>query len=178
MKEQGASLSNGNTASAASSVTWIDEEAAQCPSPLVDNQAEREIPRHVASVISILLLGVFHRFISLILCFREPLKLYYKIIARSGGNSTDSSFQASSLRMQMAPLFWLQGGTISSGFDALGNAGWLITSYTLAMCATQSLVSFQGVSTQGAAPFPDRCSDGCELSRVVIEVDWAYRKSR
>ncbi|TVY80511.1 Vacuolar membrane amino acid uptake transporter fnx2 [Lachnellula suecica] len=30
-------------------------------------------------------------------------------------------------------------GTISSEFDKLGDAGWLITSYTLAMCATQSL---------------------------------------
>ncbi|EPE32005.1 MFS general substrate transporter [Glarea lozoyensis ATCC 20868] len=30
-------------------------------------------------------------------------------------------------------------GTISSEFDQLGNAGWLITSYTLAMCAAQSL---------------------------------------
>lgn len=33
-------------------------------------------------------------------------------------------------------------GTISSGFDDLGDAGWLISSYTLAMCAAQSLVSF------------------------------------
>jgi hypothetical protein len=33
-------------------------------------------------------------------------------------------------------------GTISSEFDQLGNAGWLITSYTLAMCAAQSLVGF------------------------------------
>ncbi|KAG4035758.1 hypothetical protein MFRU_001g05260 [Monilinia fructicola] len=30
-------------------------------------------------------------------------------------------------------------GTISSEFSDLGNAGWLISSYTLAMCATQSL---------------------------------------
>ncbi|OCK73579.1 putative tetracycline-efflux transporter [Lepidopterella palustris CBS 459.81] len=30
-------------------------------------------------------------------------------------------------------------GTISSEFDDLGSAGWLITSYTLAMCASQSL---------------------------------------
>ncbi|KAF7872240.1 hypothetical protein EAF04_003164 [Stromatinia cepivora] len=30
-------------------------------------------------------------------------------------------------------------GTISSEFNDLGNAGWLISSYTLAMCATQSL---------------------------------------
>jgi hypothetical protein len=32
-------------------------------------------------------------------------------------------------------------GTISSDFNDLGSAGWLITSYTLAMCAAQSLVS-------------------------------------
>jgi hypothetical protein len=31
-------------------------------------------------------------------------------------------------------------GTIASEFDDLGSAGWLITSYTLAMCASQSLV--------------------------------------
>ncbi|KAF4627684.1 hypothetical protein G7Y89_g10464 [Cudoniella acicularis] len=30
-------------------------------------------------------------------------------------------------------------GTISSEFDQLGSAGWLITSYTLAMCAVQSM---------------------------------------
>ncbi|PQE23883.1 Major facilitator superfamily transporter protein [Rutstroemia sp. NJR-2017a BBW] len=30
-------------------------------------------------------------------------------------------------------------GTISSEFHDLGNAGWLVSSYTLAMCATQSL---------------------------------------
>ncbi|TGO56816.1 hypothetical protein BOTNAR_0215g00110 [Botryotinia narcissicola] len=30
-------------------------------------------------------------------------------------------------------------GTISSEFNDLGNAGWLISSYMLAMCATQSL---------------------------------------
>ncbi|KAH8655148.1 major facilitator superfamily domain-containing protein [Tricladium varicosporioides] len=30
-------------------------------------------------------------------------------------------------------------GIISSEFDQLGNAGWLITSYTLAMCASQSM---------------------------------------
>jgi hypothetical protein len=31
-------------------------------------------------------------------------------------------------------------GTISSEFQDFENAGWIITSYTLAMCATQSLV--------------------------------------
>jgi hypothetical protein len=36
-------------------------------------------------------------------------------------------------------------GTISSEFDQLGDAGWLITSYTLAMCATQSLVGFDTI---------------------------------
>lgn len=35
-------------------------------------------------------------------------------------------------------------GTISSEFHDLGDAGWLISSYTLAMCAAQSLVSLQG----------------------------------
>lgn len=34
-------------------------------------------------------------------------------------------------------------GAISSEFNDLGNAGWLISSYTLAMCATQSLVCHQ-----------------------------------
>ncbi|KAN0099992.1 MFS general substrate transporter [Hyaloscypha variabilis] len=36
-------------------------------------------------------------------------------------------------------LVLVTSGTISSEFNDLENAGWLITSYTLAMCATQSL---------------------------------------
>ncbi|PQE28595.1 Major facilitator superfamily transporter protein [Rutstroemia sp. NJR-2017a WRK4] len=34
-------------------------------------------------------------------------------------------------------------GTISSEFHDLGNAGWLVSSYTLAMCATQSLARLE-----------------------------------
>jgi MFS family permease len=34
-------------------------------------------------------------------------------------------------------------GTISSEFDSLGSSGWLISSYTVAMCASQSLVGLR-----------------------------------
>jgi len=59
LKEQAAPVPHVNSVSEAFSVTWMDEEATQCSSPLADKQPSQEIYPGVATVISILLLGAF-----------------------------------------------------------------------------------------------------------------------
>jgi len=119
-----------------------DAEAARCESPLVDKVPSPETPRNVAGVISILLLGKWRNFLSIARSSSYSLLLPLRysppctpfpprqLIASVGvfiANADSSLVLATS-------------GTISSEFDQLEDAGWLITSYTLAMCATQSLV--------------------------------------
>lgn len=107
-------------ASEDSSVTETDEEA-QCLSESADKDFEGGKSRNIGGVISILLLGTVspQSFATLDLPVLQGVFLA----------NTDGS------------LVLATSGTISSEFNDLNNAGWLISSYTLAMCATQSLVS-------------------------------------
>ena len=58
LKDQVAAVGKGDVVSEASSITEVDEEAAQCLSPTADKACRPETPRNIAGVISILLLGM------------------------------------------------------------------------------------------------------------------------
>lgn len=117
-----------------------DEESIVCTIPLVNPLPETS--RNIAGVISILLLG---RCNDLDFLFKDsdPERIIHPF-SRSQYQYTQSH---NSLGVFIAnadgSLVLATSGTISSEFNDLGNAGWLISSYMLAMCATQSLVCCQ-----------------------------------
>jgi hypothetical protein len=138
-----------------------EEDFISIASTLVDTeQTEKALQsQNVAGVISVLLLGTYRTFLtaSQLLLILEHLNLDYFISSLTKRNFRDCVFglfqhtkcrkfaHHTSLGVFIAnadgSLVLATSGTISSDFDDLGSAGWLITSYTLAMCAAQSLVS-------------------------------------
>jgi hypothetical protein len=134
-----------------------DEEAARCENPLSDKPPRGPIPQNVAGVISILLLGtclVFLQFKFNFPCPWNPLCISPS--RQWAGHSVDFHTALSDVELRSSAdrgiysgvfvanadssLVLATSGTISSEFQDFENAGWIITSYTLAMCATQSLV--------------------------------------
>jgi hypothetical protein len=136
-----------------------DVEAAKCEIPLTDKPPRGPIPRSVAGVISILLLGTCLVFLQFKFNFPypwNPLCISHLRLVKGGGHSVDFQTALSDIELRSSAdrsissgvfvanadssLVLATSGTISSEFQDFGNAGWIITSYTLAMCATQSLV--------------------------------------
>ena len=119
-----------------------DEESIVCTIPLVNPLPETS--RNIAGVISILLLG---RCNDLDLLFKDSLIQSILFIHFLVLNINQYTQSHNSLGVFIAnadgSLVLATSGTISSEFNDLGNAGWLISSYMLAMCATQSLVCCQ-----------------------------------
>jgi hypothetical protein len=136
-----------------------DEEAARCEITLSDKPPRGPIPRNVAGVISILLLGtclLLLHFKFNFPCPWNPLCISHLRPVNGGGHSVDFQTTLSDIELRSSAdrgissgvfvanadssLVLATSGTISSEFRDFENAGWIITSYTLAMCATQSLV--------------------------------------
>jgi hypothetical protein len=136
-----------------------DEEAARCEIPLTDKAPQEPIQRNVAGVISILLLGTcleFHQFNFNFPRPWNPLCISHRRLVNGGGHSVNFQTALSDIELRSSAdwgifpgvfvanadtsLVLATSGTISSEFQDFENAGWIITSYTLAMCATQSLV--------------------------------------
>jgi hypothetical protein len=138
---------------------WADEEAGKCEIPLTDKLPRGPIPRNIVGVISILLLGTYLVFLQFKFKFprpSNPLCIPHFRLVNGGGHSVDFQTALSDIELRSSAdrgisvgvfvanadtsLVLATSGNISSEFQDFGNAGWIITSYTLAMCATQSLV--------------------------------------
>ena len=125
-----------------------DEEAGRCEIPLTDKTPRGPTPGNAVGVISILLLGTYFVLPQLKFIFpRSSNPLCITRLVNWGSYSVEIRSQADwgiSAGVFVAnadtSLVLATSGTISSEFQDFGNAGWIITSYTLAMCATQSLV--------------------------------------
>jgi hypothetical protein len=138
-----------------------DEEAGRCKIPLTDKPPQGPTPRNAVGVISILLLGTYLVFLQFKFIFprsSKPLFITHLVSSIGAGilSTFNLRFRISSFVRQLigayagvfvanadTSLVLATSGTISSEFQDFGNAGWIITSYTLAMCATQSLVRHQ-----------------------------------
>lgn len=147
----------GYLAALSDAAVRADEETGRCEIPLTD-KPPRPIPRNAVGVISILLLGTYLVFLQFKSIFPRPSNpLCITHLVSSIGAGILSTFNprfriSSSVRRLIvasagvfvanadSSLVLATSGTISSEFQDFGNAGWIITSYTLAMCATQSLV--------------------------------------
>jgi hypothetical protein len=133
-----------------------DEEAASCEIPLSDKPSRGPISRNAAGVISVLLLGTFLIFPQFKFKFPSWNPLCISPSRQWVGHSVDFQTALSDIELRSSAdrgissgvfvanadssLVLATSGTISSEFQDFENAGWLITSYMLAMCATQSLV--------------------------------------
>jgi len=136
-----------------------DEEAGRSEIPLTDKPPRGPIPRDIVGVISILLLGTYLVFLKFKLIYprsSNPFCIPHLRLVNGGGHSVDFQPALSDIELCLSAdgdisvgvfvanadtsLVLVTSGTISSEFQEFENAGWIITSYTLAMCATQSLV--------------------------------------
>jgi hypothetical protein len=137
-----------------------DEEVGKCEIALTDKSPRVPIPQNVAGVISILLLGMCLGSLQFKFIFRCSSNLscipHLRLI-NGGERSVDSQPALLDIELRLladmgicigvfvayadTSLVLVSSGTIGSEFQDFENAGWIITSYTLAMCATQSLVT-------------------------------------
>jgi hypothetical protein len=118
-------LRNGRTSSKDNSSS--DPEFGTCQTQDEEDSPPHNTPKNITGVISILLLG--KRLTRFSIPTQAPRIAYSQWTTGVFIANADVS------------LVLATSGTISSEFNQLGNAGWLITSYTLAMCAAQSLVA-------------------------------------
>jgi hypothetical protein len=150
---------NGYLVASSDAAVRAEEEAGRPEIPLTDKPPRGPIPRNIVGLILVLLLGAYLVFLQFKLTYphsSNPLCIPHLRLVNWSGHSVDFQPALSDIELCSSAdgeisagvfvanadtsLVLVTSGTISSEFHEFGNAGWIITSYMLAMCATQSLV--------------------------------------